>query len=179
MGHTRTLITAEQLYEIASNRRCELVRGEVVEMAPVGLRHGDVGSEFVSWLRPFAKRGLGRTGTDVGFILFRNPDTVRAPDVYFLCKGRTGRRDDRGFYEGAPDLAFEVLSPNDTASEVQEKVREYLAAGTRLVLVADPPMETLAVYQADKPVRFCSGEDQVSLDPIVPGFSFRVADLFV
>lgn len=179
MGQTKTLVTAEQLPQIANGRRMELVRGELVEMTPVGRKHGRQVLLLASWLVPFvSSKNLGEFGTEVGFILQRNPDIVRAPDISLISSARRGSADEDGFYEGAPDLAVEVLSPGDTASEVQEKVREYLAAGARLVWLVDPKSQTVTAYYPSGDAHVYSGNDEVPGNDVLPGFSFRPFDLF-
>ena len=122
-------MTAEQLPESAGDRRTELVRGELVEMSPVGGPHSLIVLRLGSWLYSFVtQRKLGFAGTELGVILRRKPDTVRAPDLYFIAAAR--RVPARGFFDGAPDLAVEVVSPEDRASELQEKIREYLPVDT-------------------------------------------------
>ncbi len=179
MGQTKTLITAEQLMEIASDRRVELVRGELVEMSPVGLTHGALVVRLASWIQLFvAERKLGLVGSELGVILARNPDVVRAPDIAFISAARLPSRGREAFFEGAPDLAVEVLSPGDRAGAVQEKIREYLAAGTRLVLVADPQSQTVTAYRPSGDAHIYTGADEVSGESVLAGFSFRPADLF-
>ena len=171
-------MTAEQLPESAGDRRTELVRGELVEMSPVGGPHGRIVIRLGSRLDSFvSQRKLGAVATEFGVILRRKPDTVRAPDLCFIAAGRTIPR--RGFFQGAPDLAVEVVSPEDRASELQEKVREYLAAGSRLVWLVDPQSETVTVYRPSGDAHVYSGNEEVSGEPVLPGFSFRPADLFL
>ncbi len=179
MPGTRTLVTAEQLPEIAGDRRMELVRGELVEMSPVGLPQVRVVGLLVSWLVPFVgERKLGIVGPELGCILSRNPDVVRAPDISFISAARLREANQEGFFDGAPDLAVEVVSPGDRAAEMQEKISEYLRAGTRLVLVADPRSKTVTAYRPSGEARLYSGDAVVSCEDILPGFSFRLADLF-
>ena len=179
MAETRTLITAEQLPAIAGSRRVELVRGELVEMSPVGGEHSELtvllASRILSFVR---KRKLGTVGTERGFVLFRDPDVVRAPDVHFVSTVRESPADRKGFFPGAPDLAVEILSPDDKASAVQEKIREYLTAGTRLVWLVDPQSETVTAYHPSGEARVYAGEQAVPGEDVLPGFSFRPADLF-
>jgi Uma2 family endonuclease len=75
-------------------------------------------------------------GADTGFVLRRNPDTVRAPDVGFVKADRIlgGKRTVK-FFEGAPDLAIEVISPSDTVDDLEEKIAEYLSACCQMVWV--------------------------------------------
>jgi len=179
MSVTRTLINAEQLPEIAHGKRCELLRGELVEMPPPQKKHSWIVARLIAWMFPFVREGkLGVVGTELGFILQRNPDTVRAPDVYFVSVSRWGDPDADDYFEGAPDLAVEVLSPSDRASEVQEKIREYLAAGCPLVWVVDPGSETVTAYHPGGDAQIYSGNQEVTGEQVLPGFSFRAAELF-
>ena len=179
MGQTKTFMTAEQLLEIAGRGRSELVRGELVKMCAVGRPHSRIVLRLGRWMGAFVEeRRLGEVGTEGGFTLSRDPDTVRAPDIHFVSAARLGPPDEQGFFEGAPDLVVEVLSPEDRASEVQEKVREYLAAGARLVLVVDPRNETVTAHHPSGAAQVYSGQQEVSGEDVLPGFSFRPADLF-
>lgn len=179
VSQTKTLMTAEQLWETAGRPRCELVRGELVEMSPVGRKHSRNVMLLGSWMTPFAReRGLGEVGTELGFVLFRNPDVVRAPDISFLSKARLGSIQEDGFVDGAPDLAVEMVSPDDRASDLEEKVREYLAAGTRLVWKADARTGTITAYRPSGEARVYGPGETVSGEDVLPGFSFRPDDLF-
>jgi Uma2 family endonuclease len=179
MSTTATLLTAEQFLEIADGRRCELVRGELVEMSPVKKKHSWIVLLLGSWMVPYARRQkLGMVGTELGFILSRNPDVVRAPDIYFVTRARWGDLDANGFFEGAPDLAVEVLSPDDRASQVSEKVREYFAAGSKMVWIVDPENRMVTVYRSASEAHVLSGRHSVAAEALLPGFSFVVEEVF-
>ena len=175
------LVTAEELWLLPPDQRRELVRGEVRMMAPGGFDHGAIGINIASALGVFARQNrLGVVlGADTGFVLSRNPDSVRAPDVAFVAAARipaSGRP--VRFWEGAPDLAVEVVSPGDTVEEVEEKVDDYLAAGTRLVWVANPKRKTVTVHRPGaQPVVLREGDNIDGAD-VVPGFHMPVADVF-
>src|SRR5262249_44957776 len=126
MPESARLFTAEELEKFPrDDRRYELVDGRLVPMSPVGFDHGDVVTQLLIKLGVHAKeRKLGTVVTEVGFKLRSKPDTVRAPDVAFVRQDRIVSRV-RGFWSGPPDFAVEVLSPEDRASEVQEKIEEY------------------------------------------------------
>ena len=84
----------------------------------------------------------------------------------------------RGYFEGAPDLAIEVVSPDDRCSEIEENVREYVSAGTRLVWVFNPATRTLHVYRADGSVSRLTEKDSLKGEDILPGFSLSLRTLF-
>lgn len=175
------MITAEQFFEMSlPDVRAELVDGEVIQMSPPGFDHGDICACLTLELRQFVKgSGLGRVVTETGFILRRNPDLVRGPDVAFVSQEkiqRLGRT--RKFWPGPPDLAVEVLSPEDRASEILRKVGEYLEAGTRLVWVVDPENQTVSAYRSLHQVRVYSVGEELSGEDVLPGFSLKVAEIF-
>src|SRR3970040_1671665 len=129
---TKTPLTSEDLWKIvADGSRYELSKGELLPMTPVGIRHAAVVNKIGRLLGDFVEKNrLGLVGPEAGFLLERNPDTLRAPDVAFIARKRyeeTGVPDK--FANFPPDLAVEVLSPEDTVSELMRKVEEYLAAG--------------------------------------------------
>jgi Uma2 family endonuclease len=181
MPHPARLVTAEELERFPSDdRRYELVKGRVVRMSPVGSRHGGVtiGLAFLL-VQHVRAHALGAVVTEVGFVLATKPDTVRAPDLAFIRRGRipaTGLP--RGFWKGSPDLAVEVLSPDDTPSEVRTKVDEYLRYGVPLVLTVDPDEKTVAVFRANAAPATLGMDQQLDLSDVVPGFRCDVRGIF-
>jgi Uma2 family endonuclease len=150
-------------------------------MAPAGWEHGAIGMRIGGPLSVFVQANkLGEVvGSDTGFVLARNPDTVRAPDMAFISSSRiqaTGVP--QKFWPGAPDLAVEVISPGDTLQEVEEKVDEWLAAGTRLVWVINPKRRRITVYRPPRSVTILTADEQLDGEDVVPGFCCRVGDLF-
>jgi Uma2 family endonuclease len=115
-----SITTAEQLRAAGDIGPCELVRGELIMMAPAGEEHGGVAHTLGRHLGNYvADRSLGRVyAAETGFLIARNPDTVRAPDVSFVRQDRLAPRPRQGFGEIVPDLVAEVLSPGDRAIEV-------------------------------------------------------------
>lgn len=173
-------ITAEELLKMGDIGRCELVRGEIVHMTPAGFEHGGYAGEFGFRVKMYVdKRKLGKVlAAETGFVLSRNPDTVRAPDVAFVRKGRVPRGRLRGFFEGAPDLAIEVLLPDDRMTEVNTKVNEWLAAGTRSVWVVDPLNQTVTIYRKDGQILRYSAADTIRDEPTLPGFTLKLQEIF-
>ncbi len=173
--------TADDLWRMADSGRLELVKGEVREMAPVGFDHGVIAMRFGARLLGHVdKMRLGAVVTgETGFRLSRNPDTVRAVDVGFVRADRipASGRPER-YFEGPPDLAVEVLSPHDSAEDVQDKVEDYLNAGTRMVLVLFPRRKTLTVYRPEHQPLVLRADETFEAGEVVPGFACLVGDLF-
>ena len=182
MAITPKFMTADELFDLPSDgMRHELVRGELRTMPPGGLEHGDESSELDGSLGVYVRaHKLGRVYTnEPGFILTTNPDTVRAPDVAFLARERVPDAvSRRRYYRGAPDLAVEVISPNDRYTEVAEKIAEWLNHGTRLVFVVDPRRQTVDVHRPGQPTRTLGLDDTLDGEDVVPGWSMPVRELF-
>ena len=120
---TTTLLTGDDLLRMPEEgKRFELVRGEMVEMAPPGIEHGKRSGRIFRLLDEFVEeQDLGTVTVESGFYLERSPDTVRGPDVAFISKERLDPNAEvTGFGEIVPDLAVEVISPNDTYAEVTD-----------------------------------------------------------
>ncbi|MDQ6924858.1 MAG: Uma2 family endonuclease [Candidatus Eremiobacteraeota bacterium] len=176
------LMTADELLALPKRDMLhELIDGELRTMAPAGERHGEIGIALARVLsnHVFDHR-LGRVyGADTGFRLRRDPDTVRAPDVAFVDQTRLqGPVGGPKYFEGAPDLAVEVLSPNDSVIDLEDKLADFFAAGCRLAWVVNPHRDTLTVYiPPGTPVRVLGLDDVLDGGDVVPGFSHCVRDL--
>lgn len=179
---TRTFMTAEELFEIpADDYRYELIKGELIKMSPAGGRHGEIAMNLGAILRNYVKRRrLGRVyAAETGFILARNPDTVRAPDVAFILKDRIPPEGaPSAFWPLAPDLAVEVVSPGDRYEEIQEKIADYFHAGTQLVWIVDPRNRTVVVYNSLAGSRIFTESVTIDGGDVIPGFSCSVAEIF-
>jgi Uma2 family endonuclease len=180
MATTGQITTAEELLHASGLGRCELVRGELRMMSPAGFHHGRIAGRVHSRLSHFVEaRGLGVVASaETGFFITRNPDTVRAPDVAFVRADRVPPHSARGFFEGAPDLAAEVLSPEDRPREVLAKVQDWLGAGARAVWVVDPAAQTVRAYQQGGAVARLDLADDVTAEDILPGFRLPVREIF-
>ena len=174
------ITTAEQLLHATGLGRCELVRGELIMMSPAGTEHGCIAIRVGTRLNTFVElHSLGIVmGAETGFRIARDPDTVRAPDAAFVCAQRVPPRLPRGYFEGAPDLAVEVVSPDDRASEVKAKAQNWLEAGCREVWVVDPRTETISVYRSRNETLILHAADRLTSDLLLPGFSLPVAEIF-
>lgn len=175
-------VTADELLRMPDDGwRYELVNGELIKMTPSGFEHGAVVGYLTGRLGPHVRQHeLGIVcGAETGFQLTRNPDTVRAPDIAFVRRDRVERIGvPAQFWPGAPDLAVEVTSPNDTVREVDTKARDWLAAGTTMVWVVSPTRRTVTVWRAGADVLVLHEDDVLEGGDVVPGFTCRVEDLF-
>lgn len=164
--------------------KMELVDGVVRVMSPVGLDHGEAVSAIHDALRRFARQHkLGTVTPETGFRLRRRPDRVLAPDVSLVLEGRRPktRPARESFIEGAPDLAVEVVSPNDKQRDVLEKVGQYLDAACPRVWVVRPRQQTVTIYRPDGSAVTRRPGDRLNSDDAgfpVEGFSLAVVDIF-
>jgi len=150
-------------------------------MPPAGGRHGSVAMRIGSLLSVHVRANdLGEVfAAETGFILRRNPDTVRAPDASFIAKDRLPEGNlPIGYLEIIPGLVVEVVSPSDTAREVQDKVEDWLRAGSRLVWVIDPPTRSVTVYRSMDDLQILSEGDELVGGEVIPGFVGNIQDLF-
>ncbi len=176
-----SIATAEDLWRLPDDGNLhELVKGELRTMAPAGFEHGNIGSNLLGLLwQVVRQRSLGHVvGPDTGFVIGRSPDTVRCPDVAFIRAERIEGALVRGFFPGAPDLAVEVVSPSDTFEAVDEKVNDWLGAGTKLVWVVSPRQRTVTVYRPGTQVSILRAGDRLSGEDVVPGFECGVGEIF-
>jgi Uma2 family endonuclease len=180
MTTTARHITADELLAMGDIGRCELIYGELVMMSPAGLPHGVVAMRIGSFLREFVdEHGLGVVlAAETGYKIESDPDLVRAPDASFIRGERLLAGLPYGFFEGVPDLAVEVTSPDDSKREVAEKVNMWLAHGTLSCWVADPLVRTIMIHRTGKePVRLTT-QDELRDEPKLPGFVMSVARVF-
>jgi len=175
--------TADDLLAAGDLGPCELVRGALVMMSPAGFEHGVVTQRVAAFLHQYvAAHQLGVvTAAETGFLLARSPDTVRAADVAFVAEPRVPRSRTVGFFEAAPDLAVEVLSPSDIRDDAAraratDKIAGWLAAGCLEVWSVDPGSRTVTVHTASHGSTLVDAADSFRSTG-VPGLSVRLADL--
>jgi Uma2 family endonuclease len=183
MSSTTQLMTADELLKLPRGRfRYELVKGELITMSPAGSEHGAVIMNLAVPLGQYIKaNNLGIIfGAETGFKIAENPDTVLAPDVAFVSREHIPESGiPKKYWPGAPDLAVEVLSPGDTAREVEKKVGQWLAAGARLVWTVDPARENVTAHRTSRDASTFSEKDELDGEDVVPGFSCRISEIFV
>jgi len=182
MTVTGSRASAEELLRMPSDGfRYELVRGDVRKMAAAGHRHGRVTINLTIDLHQYVKaHGLGVVyAAGTGFKLATDPDTVRAADATFVKRERVEQVGDRGgFWPGAPDLAAEVVSPEDRWTEVQERVLDWLYAGTHVVIVISLGDRATTVCRTRAEMTALGVDDVLEAGDVVPGWSMPVGELF-
>ncbi len=179
MATIQKLLTAEEYALLPECDRTELIDGVVVEVSPPGGEHGHSQLVIGSVLRRAELSGAGYVFGEIGCIIRRNPDLVRAPDVAFIRKERIPASGiPKSFWNGAPDLAIEIVSPWDRPGEIQTKIREWIEAGARQVWVVYEDTRTVHVIRSLQDRVILSPEDTVDGADAVPGFSCQVAELF-
>lgn len=182
MSTDTRIMTADELLRLPSQGcRYELIEGELREMSPAGHAHGRFTMAISSPLHLHVNRNrLGKVyAAETGFLIARDPDTVRAPDCAFVSQSRVEQVSrQEGYFPGPPDLAVEVISPSDTFEDVEDKVASWLEAGCRLVVVANPRSQTLKVYKSLKELTVLTIEDTLDAGDVVPGFQLPVREIF-
>ncbi len=183
MAVQEKVYTADELWELSHGetaKRLELSRGSLVAMSPTGEAHTVIAAWLLHLIMTYVDaHGLGEvTGEAGGYLLSTNPDTVRAPDVGFVAKARLTFAASEKYIPVAPDLAVEIMSPGDSATEINDKVLEYLQAGTRLIWVVYPTSKTVTVYKSVNDVQIVRLDGVLSGDAVLPGFSLPVRDIF-
>jgi len=168
----KTLLSFEEFAALPDDgMKHELSEGELITMPPPKPRHGDCQLTLGSALRDFVvAHGLGRVFTESGYRL--TPGTVRGPDISFVSKGRL--QDPDQYLEGGPDLAVEIVSPGDDASDLRQKIKQYLDAGTSVVWVIYPRSRQIEIHTPDKIIRTLGVEDTLEAPQLLPGFRLPV-----
>ena len=178
----RSRMTADELFERRDDGyRYELVEGSLVRMTPSGARHGVVTACLGQVLNEYVlAHGAGICcGAETGFILRRAPDVVRAPDASFVAGARIPKTGiPAAYWPFAPDLAVEVVSPSDRLSDVEAKVGDYFAAGTRLVWIVDPAARVVRVHLSLRDVQVIAEDGELTGGDVLPGFRCPVRRLF-
>lgn len=170
--------TADDLLLMPDGERSELVDGELVER-DMGALSGWVGNRVASELDQYSQQHGGWAfGDGVGYRCYADdPERLRKPDASFVGADRLPSPPE-GYITIAPDLAVEVVSPNDIYYEVEAKVDEYLSVGVRLVWVVNPVNQSVRVFQPGRIVNEFGPDGELTGGDVMPGFTCLVGSLF-
>jgi Uma2 family endonuclease len=158
----------------------ELSEGELIVMPPVKSLHSLVAAAIVELLQTYLRQHpVGRALPEAGYVLSRNPLTVRQPDVSVLSNERIAATPEDKYFERSPELAVEVVSPSDSAQDLETKVEQYLRFGAKQVWIVYPTKKRVHVFRPDAAPAVLNESQSLDGGDVLPGFSVKVADLFV
>jgi Uma2 family endonuclease len=158
----------------------ELDNGRLLAMAPPGDIHGAVQSNLSCQLKIQAEyRGLGKTRTEVGVILWKDPDRLVGPDALFIAnKSLPLNYSPEGYLVTIPELVVEIRSKNDSIEQLARKTADYLTAGVEVVWIADPQAKTVTAHTQDGQPLVFGQQDELTIEAVIPEFRVKVAELF-
>lgn len=173
------LMTAEDLWQLPDDgQRHELVDGVLITMPPNSAAHGQVAATFGTALWKYVEtHKLGVPLATCGYILRRNPDTVRAADISFIRQARKARLEE-GYPTRAPDLAVDIIDPWERYLDVMQKTYEWLDAGTRMVMLIDPRRHSVTIHRPTSTSNTLTEDDQIDGADVVPGWTMPIRALF-
>lgn len=163
-----------------NGHRYEVVNGEVLDTGNLGMEHGGIGSLLGGLLAIYVKQHKLGIVCDSSTAFTLKNGNKRSPNVSYVARERLKglKRPLRGFFQGSPDLAVEILSPGNTIEEIHDKIVEYFDNDTRLMWVIHPDERYVLTYHAPEPDCFLRSADYLSGEEVVPGFSMAVSELF-
>ena len=173
-------ITADELLRMPDGDRFEIVDGELLERE-MGSLAGWISNRVGASLERYARQHGGIAfGEGAWYRCYNDdPERVRKPDASYIRPGRLpGDEIPSGYITIPPDVAVEVISPNDVYYDVEAKVEEYLDAGVPLVWLINPDNRSVRVFRADQPVVQLRAADELTGGDVLPGFRCPVAELF-
>ena len=173
--------TPEDLLSMPDGDRYELIDGELRETV-VGEESSYIGGKVYRRLDEYLEdHQLGVAfPPDRQFQCFpHDPGLLRKPDASFIRRERRPRGPKRhGHTRIAPDLAVEVISPREQTYDTSARVQDFLKAGTPVMWVINPVLRNLTVHRSDMKTVVFEEDEFVTGEPVLPGFTVRVGDLF-
>ena len=172
--------TDEEFMALPRDGNYELVNGDLVDVGNSGMEHGVLGAFLAGTLLTYVRRDRLGVICDSSTAFTLKNGNKRSPDVPFVAKERLKglKRLPKGYFQGSPDLAVEILSPGNTVEEIHQKIVEYFENGTRLVWVIHPDERYVLVDHSPEPDRLLRPQDNLDGEDVVSGFAIAVAELF-
>ena len=173
---TGTLVSLDEFARLPDEPgKQELSDGEVIIVPPAKLVHNNLCRRLYDALHAsLAASGVGEVRFEAGFQL--GPHTVRQPDVAVVLGHPNAS--EAGWLQGAPDIAIEVLSPGNSAEDIELKISQYLAAGAKSVWIVSPKARQVRVCRADGTQALLREPQSLTGESVLPGFVLPLAELF-
>ncbi len=171
-------LIAETELGLDAEKEYEIVNGQPEEKEMAGALHSGVGTRLIIELGYYCKthkRGAVY-GPDATFQIGINE---RLPNVSFISAARLPKdREPTTKWMLVPDLAVELVSPNDLYSRVKSKIRAYLTAGVREVWIIEPEVSMITIYRSQTDFTVFSEDDELVSETLLPGFRLKLSELF-
>jgi len=175
---TSAPLTVEEFARLpGDDARHEINAGELITLPPPKSAHSRLASSLFIGLHAVLKGGLREVFMEAGYVLSREPLTIRQPDVSVLSKARIEATAEDSYFEGSPELAVEIVSPSETAQDLEIKVRQYLSAGAQQVWVLYPKTQDVHVFGVDRVV-VLKNDQVLEGGELLAGFAVKVSELF-
>ncbi len=174
------ILTVDQYLALPEDERFidEVSRGRLVREPRPGFEHGEIVVRVAAVLmRYLEQHPIGKVVAESGFILATSPLIIRGPDVAFVRNERL-REPHSVFFEGAPNLAIEVVSASNRPAALLSKIAEFLEAGTESVWVIYPRTRSIVIHNSNGDVSIHDSASVIEGQAILPGFELRVTELF-
>jgi len=173
-------VTGEELFKMGDIGRTELIKGEIIYLMPTGLLHGIIEFAIAAILRNFVQlHQLGYVfGGETGIYIAREPDTVRGVDAAYISHERFAQIKSTSYLDVAPELVVEVMSPDDSWTEINDKIEEYFAIGVVLIWIVNPKRKQVHVYHSLTTLEILRLNDTLTGDEVLPGFAVPLTELF-
>lgn len=173
-------LTGDEFETMPDNQGYELIDGRLVEKG-MGIESSEIQSELHFLFRLWARQtGLGKF-FDSEFIYrcFPDPDRCRKPDASYIRNERLPpNRHLLGSFTIVPDFVVEVVSLHDTVADMSRRIEDYQSVNVPLLWIIHPQQRFVQVRTADGGIREFRADEELTGDPVLPGFRVRVADLF-
>ena len=166
-----------------ADKHLELIKGEIIEMAPPGEEHGFLAGLFYHHFLLFdPERELGVPTVESGYYTLDDRYTVLAPDAAFRLRERADAPLNKRWVAAMPDIAVEIKSPSDSMAQIRRKASIYLENGTQLVWIVMPEKQGVEVCRLDDngdiQYEFIGRDGSLSGEGVLPGFQLELNTLF-
>jgi Uma2 family endonuclease len=156
----------------------ELIEGELQVLPPAKSGHSKVAKRCYKQLASIEQQTEGQAFIEAGYKIGTSPASWIQPDASFIAGERVRDTAGTDYFVGAPELAVEVVSASESASDLQRKIGLLLKNGGRAVWIVYPRTQTVEVHLADGTSYKRTVDDQLDAPFLLAGWHFPVAKLF-